>query len=192
MAVSHLLHSRERDIRCFGDQRPLAARERQQAGNDRVVQSHHYKNSLSAIGEQCQPLSESWQQIPLSIFGTVGLMRRQPTDNRPTGSKPWKLPKGIDPESLPAVFARNVWALMSASTDLQSQSALAKKAGIGQATIDRILECTPGTRLDNIGKIAWAFGVNPWIMLHPNMAHAESEAAFYARMRAEFAKRDPG
>lgn len=102
---------------------------------------------------------------------------------RASGLKEWKLPDGVDPESLVAILARNLWTLMSASADLQSQLAVAKRAKIGQATVDRILGCTPGIKLSNVEALATAFGVNAWVLLHPNPAMASSEAAFYAKMR---------
>ena len=114
------------------------------------------------------------------FLANVNVMRRPPTklrarrpDNRPVGERAFTLPEGVDPKSLPAIVARNVWALMTISANLKSQLALAKMAGVGQATVDRVLLATPGTRLDNLEKIADAFtremggAIPAWLLLVP-------------------------
>jgi hypothetical protein len=121
------------------------------------------------IGELCQPISETPVRNIFHYPCTVADMRLP--DNRPTGERPWRLPPDVDPDSLPAILARNLWALMASSTELKSQLALAKRAKVGQATIDRILTCTKGTRLDNLEKIAAAFEppLQAWQLLLPGL-----------------------
>lgn len=85
-----------------------------------------------------------------------------------------------------ATLARNVRRLMDSSPDLNKQLRLAKRAGIGQATVDRILRADAGVSIDSIAAIAKAFGVSPWLLLHPNPPLAAAEAEFYAKMRGLF------
>ena len=88
------------------------------------------------------------------------------------------------------VLAHNVRWLMDHSPDISSQLRLARRAGVGQATIDRVLGATVGTSIDVVEKIANAYGINPYLLLHPNMPMAAREAEFLARMRGLVNERD--
>lgn len=73
---------------------------------------------------------------------------------------------------------------MAKSPDLKSELALAKRSGVAQSTINRLLKRQVGASVDTVDALADAFGVHPWLLIHPNPDLQRQEAEFYARMRA--------
>jgi len=77
------------------------------------------------------------------------------------------LPRG--PAVLSELFRRNLDALMRADRELNTQAALAKASRIGQRSVSRILRGEQSPTLDMVGKLAHAFGLEPWQMLVPDL-----------------------
>lgn len=88
-------------------------------------------------------------------------------------------------------LAANLAALMAASVDLRTQTAVGKRAGVDQRTVGRILNQEHSPNLVQIGKLAAAFGLQPWQLLVPHLdptnppvVHlTQAERELYARMR---------
>lgn len=85
-------------------------------------------------------------------------------------------------------LATNLQRLMERTPDLDSGPKLAKRAKVAQATVSRVLNQKVGASVDVVDALARAFGVNPWMLMHPNMDIAEAETRLYAAMRREFQK----
>ena len=56
--------------------------------------------------------------------------------------------------------------------DLGSQPRIATKAKVGQRTVGRALKAEASTTIGSIEKIADAFGLEAWQLLHPNLDRA--------------------
>jgi transcriptional regulator with XRE-family HTH domain len=80
-------------------------------------------------------------------------------------------------------LARNVRYLMDHSPDLSKAYKLAAAAGVGQATVDRLLSASAGVSVDSVAAVATALGVSPWVLFHPDKKIGQVEAEFYAKMR---------
>lgn len=107
-----------------------------------------------------------------------------------------------------AVLRRNLKALMDKAKrdgqpDLARQLRLGKKAGVGQATIGRILSQEgEDSGVETVAKLAKAFGLEAWQMMVPGMDPAnppvlqpvsKEEQALYQRLRdaaMDYAKRN--
>lgn len=63
------------------------------------------------------------------------------------------------------LLAKNIKARMDRNPDLSSQTALAGKSGVAQSYISRILRSKSGATIDQIWKIAKAFGCQPFELL---------------------------
>lgn len=190
MAVRHLLQRRQRHASLCRDSGPPLARQRHQRGDDSFMKAIHssdypYANSL-VNHFRIARLGPSYPNLVASVMARTKAPKRK--DNRPAGAQEWRLPEGVEPDSLAGILARNLWNLMNRAPDLQSQLGLAGKAGVGQATISRILDCSGTVRLVNVEKVARAFGIDAWLLLHPDPARALRGVEFYAKMRQEFAE----
>lgn len=94
------------------------------------------------------------------------------------------MPRQLD---VTAILARNLKELMEDHPDLNSQSALARKAGVAQTSIGNMLN--PGKRapsksgrlpspaVENVERVAKAFGKEAWQLLHPTPSTAPLNAA---------------
>lgn len=85
-------------------------------------------------------------------------------------------------------LARNLAKLMETSADLQSQNALAKRSKVAQTTISNYLkgDYRGAPQLDKVAKLAKAFGIEAWRLLHPTMGDTRisaEELALYERLR---------
>jgi transcriptional regulator with XRE-family HTH domain len=69
-----------------------------------------------------------------------------------------------------AVLSANLKALMAASQDLNSQSALGRRCKIDQRTVGRIVLMQHSPTLRQLDKLAKAFQLSPWQLLVPNLA----------------------
>jgi transcriptional regulator with XRE-family HTH domain len=63
------------------------------------------------------------------------------------------------------ILARNIVEAMEKNPALDTQPALAAKAGIAQSQVSRILRCEIGVGLDILNAIATALQVEPWELL---------------------------
>lgn len=64
---------------------------------------------------------------------------------------------------------QNLKACMAMAGYPQSQPELAKKSGVGQNTISRILSKGENVRLETLSKIARAYDLDSWQLLVPGM-----------------------
>ena len=67
------------------------------------------------------------------------------------------------------VLADNLRALMNRSAELPTQKAVAKRSGMDQTTVGRILNCKHSPTLKQIDGLADAFGLLPWQLLVPSL-----------------------
>lgn len=81
------------------------------------------------------------------------------------------------------LLARNLADFMQKSPDLKTQGALHRKSTVAQATIGRILRCEVDATVDTVDKLARAFGLDGWILLHPKPDLKAHEGEFYAKLR---------
>ncbi len=63
------------------------------------------------------------------------------------------------------LLAKNIKAKMDRNPDLSAQTALAGKSGVAQSYISRILRSKSGATIDQIWRIAKAFGCQPFELL---------------------------
>lgn len=80
------------------------------------------------------------------------------------------------------ILAARIRALMEARTDLDTQVKIAKKAGVSQSTVGRILSREVHTSLDVLEAIAEAFGVHPLSLVSDprEMSHGSALAVDYS------------
>ncbi len=64
-------------------------------------------------------------------------------------------------------LAANLAALMAASVELKSQAAVAKRAGMDQRTVGRIINREHSPTVVQLERLARAFGIAPWQLLVP-------------------------
>jgi transcriptional regulator with XRE-family HTH domain len=65
------------------------------------------------------------------------------------------------------ILAANLRAFMAARPDLDTLPKLTARSGVTNGTLDRIRRAVVSTRVDELGRLAEAFGVEPWEMLRP-------------------------
>lgn len=82
---------------------------------------------------------------------------------------------------------KNLLDLMAKSPDLNSQAALSRKSEVSIGLINGLINDQPGEasepRVDIVEKLAEAFGLRAWQLLHPDLDVARREAEFYAKLR---------
>lgn len=93
-----------------------------------------------------------------------------------------------------AVLAQNVQALLNSKDGPSNPTALGKKAGVGQATIERILSDEGvDARIETVEKIAKVYGLQAWQLLVAGMDPAnppvlvpisKAERALYEGLKA--------
>jgi transcriptional regulator with XRE-family HTH domain len=77
-------------------------------------------------------------------------------------------PKRVLPTDLRDILASNVARLMKANTNLDTQTKLGAKAGVGQRTVGRVQKARGPTNVDTIQAIAEALGVAAWELFFDN------------------------
>lgn len=75
-------------------------------------------------------------------------------------------------------LARRLRELMDSRPDLDTQTKVANRSGVGQSTIQRLLAQEQSATIDMLDKIAAPFGLKPWELLLPDMADAKLVRAF--------------
>lgn len=93
-------------------------------------------------------------------------------------------------------LAVNLQHLMEHSIDMKSQNALGKRSKVAQTTIGNYLR--PDSykgfpSLENIDKLARAFSVEPWVLLHPTLGSnclPPAELEIYQKVRKAFSGKD--
>jgi len=65
------------------------------------------------------------------------------------------------------ILAANLRAFMAARPDLDTLPKLTARSGVTNGTLDRIRRAAVSTRIDELGRLGEAFGVEPWEMLRP-------------------------
>ncbi len=68
------------------------------------------------------------------------------------------------------ILAANLRAFMAARPDLDTLPKLTARSGVTNGTLDRIRRAAVSTRIDELARLADAFGVEPWEMVRPNGA----------------------
>jgi transcriptional regulator with XRE-family HTH domain len=83
------------------------------------------------------------------------------------------------------ILAERLLALMAARPDLDTQVKVAKRAGISQSTVGRVLSRTVHTGLDVLEQLGEAFGVHPLSLVSDprDMAHGDAAAYDYLERR---------
>lgn len=66
------------------------------------------------------------------------------------------------------ILASNLRALMAARPDLDTLPKITARCGVTNGTLDRIRRAVVSTRVDELQRLARAFGVEPWELLRPN------------------------
>lgn len=90
-------------------------------------------------------------------------------------------------EAARVALAVNIKRLMSDSVVLNTQERLGKAAGVAPKSISNMV--TPARAnptIENVAKVAAAFGIEAWQLLHPELpgrALKPSEAALYEALR---------
>ncbi len=89
------------------------------------------------------------------------------------------------------VLMENVRALRERHPELGGLRPWAKRVGVGEATLVRILHATAEVRLDSIEAVAKGFGVPTWMLLVEDLdpdnlpvALSPAERDFYRRLQA--------
>lgn len=70
------------------------------------------------------------------------------------------------------ILASNLRALMAARPDLDTLPKITARCGVTNGTLDRIRRAVVSTRVDELDRLARAFGIEPWELLRPN-GHAK-------------------
>ena len=76
------------------------------------------------------------------------------------------------PYDIKNTLAINLQHLMEESADLKSQNALAKRSKVAQTTIGNYLRHDSYNgypSMDKVEKLAKAFGLDAWVLLHPSL-----------------------
>lgn len=79
-----------------------------------------------------------------------------------------------DVDNLREILARNLRARMEANPAIRTQELLEKKAGLGQATVSRILNCGGAATLDSLAALAQACECQAWELLVDDDATREA------------------
>lgn len=90
--------------------------------------------------------------------------------------------------SIEQVLAANLAALMDAHPQYKSQMKLCKASGVGQTTIGRMRRGEGAATIDNVQKIAKAFGLSSSDLLRPSLSSRITEkdgTALYAMQIAD-------
>lgn len=92
-------------------------------------------------------------------------------------------------------LATNLRSLMEASVELRSQAAVARRAGVDQRTVGRILNREHSPTVTQLERLARAFSISPWQLLVPDydprdppsitLTNSEREAWTTMRIAAE-------
>ncbi len=70
------------------------------------------------------------------------------------------------------LLAERLRELMDSRVDLDTQTKVATKSGVGQSTIQRLLACEQSATVDMLAKISKAFGLKPYEMLIESLEDA--------------------
>lgn len=70
-------------------------------------------------------------------------------------------------------LANRLRELMDARPDLDTQTKVANRSGVGQSTIQRLLAQEQSATIDMLDKIARPFGLMPWELLLPDLEDAK-------------------
>lgn len=92
-------------------------------------------------------------------------------------------------EPLRAALARQLATLMRDRVDLDTQQKVARRAGLAQSTVGRILRAEVSATLDNVEALAIAFGVTPGVLMGEQEPATDAWAAKVTHLpRAEVEK----
>ena len=72
------------------------------------------------------------------------------------------------------ILAQNLRAFMASRPDLNTLPKITARCGVSNGTLDRIRRAAVSTRVDEIARLAEAFGIEPWEMLRPHGARSIS------------------
>lgn len=88
------------------------------------------------------------------------------------------------------ILAANLRTFMAARPDLNTLPKLTARSGVTNGTLDRIRRATVSTRVDELGRLAEAFGVEPWEMLRPHGVASLSPLGLMLAAHLDNAARD--
>jgi transcriptional regulator with XRE-family HTH domain len=82
------------------------------------------------------------------------------------------------------ILAANMKALMSAKNDLRLLPQITAKSGISNGTLDRTRRAASALNIDDLGRLARAFGLEAWQLLVPALdANAPPQLADADQLR---------
>lgn len=70
------------------------------------------------------------------------------------------------------ILAANLKLLMAQHPELDTLPKLTAASGVSNGTLDRIRRARVSTRVDELGKLGQAFGLEPWRLLRPMLPAA--------------------
>lgn len=90
--------------------------------------------------------------------------------------------------SFEQVIADNLRGLMDRHSHLDSQPKVAKRSGVGQSTVGRVLRCSGSPSIETVSDIAEAFGLTLFDLINPSLLADRSgliEVPFAAQLAPE-------
>jgi hypothetical protein len=78
------------------------------------------------------------------------------------------------------ILSANLRALMRQHPDLNTLPKITARSGVSNGTLDRIRRAETACRIDELAKLARAFGVQPWQLLVPSDQRLSDEATTVA------------
>lgn len=99
----------------------------------------------------------------------------------------------MDDENVSGVLSANLKALKAAHTELTSDARVAKRAGVDQKTVWRMINESNSATLGSITQVAAAFDLQAWQILVPGLdprnppvvTMTAVERAFYSRLKQD-------
>jgi transcriptional regulator with XRE-family HTH domain len=88
------------------------------------------------------------------------------------------------------ILAANLRAFMAARPELNTLPKITARSGVTNGTLDRIRRAAVSTRIDELGRLAAAFGVEPWELLRPGCATEPSPLGLLLAAHLDRAARD--
>ncbi|HOW47323.1 MAG TPA: helix-turn-helix domain-containing protein [Rubrivivax sp.] len=89
------------------------------------------------------------------------------------------------------ILSANLRTLMAARPDLNTLPKLTARSGVSNGTLDRIRRAAVSTRVDELEKLAHAFGIEPCELLRPAGRSGPSPLAMQLAAHLDRSAKDP-